>query len=755
MAFTPISNTVPQYEENGVAASGYFIKFYESGTTTPTAMATDSTGTTLLDKCELNTEGYPINGSGAVFIPRINIEYKIALFRNEDDANNNNLANAAWDVDSLIPGLSGVVGTDFDQIPLNADIVYPVESVQNISGLVGEQDNQQISLKGWHPDSDVGGGILYWDSTKPKSEHNGGTVFSPTVPFSAATGDYLGGVGETDAGGSGCWVRVINSSSLFTSEFGAMGNGIADETIALQSACDVMSAMGGGEVLAPKGMYMIDMLNTQNPSLAGGLNIPSNVHFKGVGPSTVLKGIPISGTSNFVYVVNFENSENAKLSLVTVDASKPDGETDEKQWHGIRWDGDTDKCSVDDVTIINGKGDGIWIVKNPGYGVVPRRGSINNVRISGFNRQAIALVEGDGFRITNCSSDQTLDIEADSPNGRVNQNHFVENNDFNKIRVSPLTGLSGVKTNIIVENNRCNELSTWGGDGDIMTNNIVKGPIVVSQCGTVTFAGGSCYHIDQNVTNSTSVKKLIIDKVLVISPTELIGIELKDVVDAEISPRITLTAVGSRGIVQVNNSTQEEGVINIEGGFIESESHCVDIAVVGIANTTHSIKRGSLKSVSGRSISKIGASHIGRVVLDDNDIYAQPVIRNSVSIMSRGNRFHGVDNINYDFNTGESISMINDTYYGSAPTVALSSNNLSGSLVLKDLSGGDVILGSSSFSFTSTTALDVFINDIETNSDTPYSGLTATLRAGSRVKFVGSGAKYARWWNGSAWVNLS
>jgi len=103
MAFTPISNTVPQYEENGVAASGYFIKFYESGTTTPTAMATDSTGTTLLDKCELNTEGYPINGSGAVFIPHINVEYKIALFRNAADADANDLNNAAWDVDGLFP----------------------------------------------------------------------------------------------------------------------------------------------------------------------------------------------------------------------------------------------------------------------------------------------------------------------------------------------------------------------------------------------------------------------------------------------------------------------------------------------------------------------------------------------------------------------------------------------------------------------------------------------------------------------------
>ena len=98
---------------------------------------------------------------------------------------------------------SKLIGTSFDQIPLNSDIVYPIESVQNLAGLIGTQDDQQISLKGWHPDSDVGGGILYWDSTRAKSDHNGGTIFSPTVPFSVTTANYLNATGEADGGGTG------------------------------------------------------------------------------------------------------------------------------------------------------------------------------------------------------------------------------------------------------------------------------------------------------------------------------------------------------------------------------------------------------------------------------------------------------------------------------------------------------------------------------------------------------------------------
>lgn len=124
---------------------------------------------------------------------------------------------------------------------IGIDKVKVVNSVADLAGFAGTKDDQQISLKGWHPDSDVGGGILYWDAAKPKSEHNGGTVFSPTVPFSATTGDYLDGVGETDAGGSGCWVRTDCSFNIDVVMFGATGDGITDDTESIQ-ACLIYGA---------------------------------------------------------------------------------------------------------------------------------------------------------------------------------------------------------------------------------------------------------------------------------------------------------------------------------------------------------------------------------------------------------------------------------------------------------------------------------------------------------------------------------
>jgi hypothetical protein len=386
--------------------------------------------------------------------------------------------------------------------------------------------------------------------------------------------------------------------------------------------------------------------------------------------------------------------------------------------------------------------------------VVPQRGIINNVRVAGFNRQSLALVEGQKFTVSNCYGDGTLDVEADASN-RTNDNHTIYNNDFNKIRISPLTGLGGTKTNNIVTDNRCNELSLWGGDGDVMTNNIVKGPIVLSQSGKVTIRGGSCYYFDQNVTNSTNVKHLIVDDLQVESSTALIGFEIKDVVKADIKANIKMTAVGSIGFQQNNNSTQAGSVIRLHDCEIDSQSHSIDLTVVGLGDTKHVIERNTLKSSSGRSISKLGASNQGEVVIRNNDIYAQPVVRNSTKITSKGNSYYDVAGINYDFNVGESISLVDEVYIDRVPVIALSSNTLTGSIFIKGCYGENVVISASKLSFTGTTALDVVFDELVTNSDAPYSGLTAPVRAGSKLRCIGLAAKHGRWYNGSVWSDLN
>lgn len=106
MAYTPISGVVPQLSRNagGAAASGYYLKGYAAGTSTPLSMGIDSTPTSTLVKCRLGSTGYPISNDSdetTIFIPYFNASYKLVLYTNSTDADANTTANAAWVVDNI------------------------------------------------------------------------------------------------------------------------------------------------------------------------------------------------------------------------------------------------------------------------------------------------------------------------------------------------------------------------------------------------------------------------------------------------------------------------------------------------------------------------------------------------------------------------------------------------------------------------------------------------------------------------------
>jgi len=132
-----------------------------------------------------------------------------------------------------VPGQSIIDNIDqgqpFQDLETQVNLrVLKLDSMANFAGFVGVEENQQVSLKGWHPASDVGGGVFYWDGSQAKSNHNGGTIVSPTVPWTTTTADFLNAVGETDSGGAGCWVRV-DIGYLSTEMFGG-GVGVADNS---------------------------------------------------------------------------------------------------------------------------------------------------------------------------------------------------------------------------------------------------------------------------------------------------------------------------------------------------------------------------------------------------------------------------------------------------------------------------------------------------------------------------------------------
>lgn len=125
MAWIPVSGVVPQFSKDGdELASGYYLKFYEDGTTNVISMATDATGGTTLTKAKLNTSGYPISDPGnetTVFIPHLEEDYRAVLYANETDADADTTSNAIWNVPAIAIGV--VLAGDATDITLRATTI--------------------------------------------------------------------------------------------------------------------------------------------------------------------------------------------------------------------------------------------------------------------------------------------------------------------------------------------------------------------------------------------------------------------------------------------------------------------------------------------------------------------------------------------------------------------------------------------------------------------------------------------------------
>lgn len=92
-------------------------------------------------------------------------------------------------------------------------------------------------------------------------------------------GDYVGSVSRT--------VKARLDDSVSVKDFGAIGNGIADDSVAVQLAYDRVAAAGGGDLFFPRGTYRIALNMTSR-----------NVHIRGAGRGvTILKPATATGVA--------------------------------------------------------------------------------------------------------------------------------------------------------------------------------------------------------------------------------------------------------------------------------------------------------------------------------------------------------------------------------------------------------------------------------------------------------------------------
>ena len=88
-------------------------------------------------------------------------------------------------------------------------------------------------------------------------------------------------------------LRHKESSFINVKDFGAVGDGVADDSVALQSALDEARDNGGGVVFIPSGVFLVgvgsDNGQLHDSKIKGGLKVGSNTTLQGEGEASAIK----------------------------------------------------------------------------------------------------------------------------------------------------------------------------------------------------------------------------------------------------------------------------------------------------------------------------------------------------------------------------------------------------------------------------------------------------------------------------------
>jgi len=196
--------------------------------------------------------------------------------------------------------------------------VIRVTSIADMLSIAPYADTQ-ISVANYHGDFAGGGGVFYWESTKDKANHNGGSVIDPGVTYPTDWTNQTQLATWFAAGtGNGCWIRQFTGAADVTM-FGAKGDETTNNTLSFNN-CKAAHSI----VTAPAGGFLLTGLafNESNASFVGAgyqrtrLLIDPSVTsgtFLAVASSSYLTGLRLGG---FSIVGNNDNNVASPLDTV-------------------------------------------------------------------------------------------------------------------------------------------------------------------------------------------------------------------------------------------------------------------------------------------------------------------------------------------------------------------------------------------------------------------------------------------------------
>ena len=234
-----------------------------------------------------------------------------------------------------------------------------------------------------------------------------------------ASGEFDGETGPAGKDGTG----VIS-----VKDYGVTGDGVTDDTAAIQATLDAAYSAGFSAVRFPAGTYKVTADKADNNFYAA-LNVHSGQHL--IFESATLH---LSANSyDFYAVVNVHNVENVTLTgnlTIIGDRESHTGTTGESG-HGIRIV-NSKNVHVSDVDIRYTWGDGVCVGGNGTREEISENVTLERIRTYKCSRNGLSIIEADGVTVRDCEfsyTDRTnpqygIDVE---PNLGTATNIYIEN----------------------------------------------------------------------------------------------------------------------------------------------------------------------------------------------------------------------------------------------------------------------------------------------------------------------------------------
>ncbi|MDT3766200.1 right-handed parallel beta-helix repeat-containing protein [Priestia filamentosa] len=249
---------------------------------------------------------------------------------------------------------------------------------------------------------------------------------------------------------------IHTRNNVSVKRFNAISNDKIDDTSSIQKAINYIADRGGGTVSFPKGIYLIDSVKS--------LRMKDNIVLK-FEKGTILRALPNDKGS--YEIVRIHGVKNVSLiGNVVIEGDRDDHTGEEGEWgFGVSIRG-SEKINIENVTIKNCWGDGIYIGSTDEK-EFNKDITIKNPVLENNRRQGISVISAINLKIlhpiitgTNGTAPESgIDLEPNEPTERLENvkiiNPYTENNKGYGILIN-LKYLKGSKhsVNITVDNTK-------------------------------------------------------------------------------------------------------------------------------------------------------------------------------------------------------------------------------------------------------------------------------------------------------------